>query len=271
MAIITISRGTFSGGQALAECIAEELGYGCVARQVLVSAAEHYGAPLDRLSEALTETPGFIDRLAADRAHYLAYVRATLSRQVKDDNVVYHGLAGHLLLGGLPHVVRVRVIAEMEFRIRGAMVRNKLSRDAAIEFIKRGDEKRVRWTRFLYHVDWRDPSLYDLVINLDHLNIVDACATVCCAAGLDRFKTTPHAQKLMDDMVLSTEVRAQIATNAADRNISDVGVDVEADDGAITIDGTVRSQDDTDKIKEIASKVPGVMTVISRMKSGSSR
>lgn len=270
MAIITISRGTFSGGQTLAECIAEKLDYRCVARQVLVSAAERYGAPLDKLSEALTETPGFLERLSTDRAHYLAYVRAALSREIRGNNVVYHGLAGHLLIGGLPHVVRVRVIADMEFRVKAAMERNRLTRDAAVDFIKKIDEKRVRWTKFLYHVDWRDPSLYDLIINLDHLNITDACQVVCCTAGLDKFKTTPETQKIVNDMVLSTEVRARIAANASGRKISDAGVEIEADDGVVTIGGTVASLEDADKIREIARSVKGVNSINSRMKIGSS-
>ena len=43
MAIITISRGTFSGGQSLAEYVAGKLGYRCLAREVLIEAARQYG------------------------------------------------------------------------------------------------------------------------------------------------------------------------------------------------------------------------------------
>lgn len=270
MAIITISRGTFSGGQSLAECIAEKLGYRCIARQVLVAAAYRYDAPLDKLSEALVEAPRFLDGLSTERAHYLAYVRAALCMQVKNDRVVYHGHAGHLLIRGLPHVIRVRVIANMEFRIKAAMERNNLSREGAVQFIKKVDEKRAKWTKFLYRVDWQDPSLYDLVINTDQLSIADACDIVCCTAGLDRFKTTPAAQKMMDDMVVAAEVRAQIAAEAAGRRISDAGVEIEADNGTVTIGGVVPSLEDADKIREIAKRVPGVSGINSRMRVGSS-
>ena len=43
MAIITVSRGTFSGGQSLAECVAEKLGYRCLPRFALFG--PHAGAP----------------------------------------------------------------------------------------------------------------------------------------------------------------------------------------------------------------------------------
>ena len=34
------------------------------------------------------------------------------------DNVVYHGLAGQFLVAGVSHVLKVRIMAEMEDRVR---------------------------------------------------------------------------------------------------------------------------------------------------------
>ncbi len=39
MSIVTISRGSFSSGEALAECLAGKLGYRCVDRDVIVEKA----------------------------------------------------------------------------------------------------------------------------------------------------------------------------------------------------------------------------------------
>jgi len=265
MAVITISRGTFSGGQNLAERVAEKLGYRCISRQVLVEAARQYGVPLEKLSNALEDAPGFLERLTTERAHYLAYIRATLCKEVKDDGVVYHGHAGHLLLRGLPHVLRVRVIADMEFRIKGAMDRRHLSREKAIQFINKMDDKRAKWTKFLYQVDWHDSSLYDLVINIDHISVLGGCEIVCRAVSLDEFKTTPESQEIMDDLLLSTELRAAVAAN---KGIADAGVEIEADGGLVTIGGTVRSLEDADKIREMLRTMPGVKEIKSEMRVG---
>src|SRR5919197_611039 len=51
MSIITISRGSFSGGQALAERVAQRLGYSCLSREVLVEAAATYGVPESTLAQ----------------------------------------------------------------------------------------------------------------------------------------------------------------------------------------------------------------------------
>lgn len=266
MAIITISRGTFSGGQKLAECVAEKLGYTCLSRQVLVNAANNYGVPLDKLSDALEEPPGFWDRFTKERAHFLAYIRAALAKEVKDNDVVYHGLAGHLLLEGLCSVLKIRVIANMEFRIKGAMERHEFKKkEDAIEFIKKMDERRTRWTKFLYHADWTDPSLYDMVINLNCISLASACEVIANTASLDEFKTTLEAQQVMKDLVLSTEVRAIIASNSEQKGIDDIGVEIKADGGVVTIGGSVGTLEDADKIREIVRTVPGVTGINSKM------
>jgi cytidylate kinase len=267
VAIITISRGTFSGGRDLAECVAAKLGYRCIPRVVSYEAAKRYGVSDEELTKAISELPGLLDRMGSERARYIACLRAALVSEVKTDNVVYHGLAGHFLLQGIPNVLRVRVIADIEFRIKGAMERTRLTKREAIEYIKKADEKRSRWTKFLYHVDWHDPSLYDIIINLEHIDLHSACDILCHAVTLDEFKTTPEWRKEMDDLVLSTEVRAIIAVN---KSVTDSGLEVSADAGTVTLSGTAGSMQDADKIREIARGVRGVKAVNSKMQVKSS-
>jgi cytidylate kinase len=264
MAIITISRGTFSGGQSLAESVARKLGYRCLSREVLVTTAKQYGISEEKLSAAISEAPGVLERLHSERKRYLACLRSALIKEVKDDNVVYHGHAGHLLLEGVPQVLRVRIVANMEFRIRTLIEHRNLSRGEAIQFIKTVDEKRVRWTQFLYHVDWRDPSLYDLVINIDQVSLEGACEIVCNTANLEQYKTTPESKKRRNNLILSSNLEALIANT---RSISGgKGVKIEADEGVVTIEGTVGSLVDADRVRMLVLKTPGVMEINSRMR-----
>lgn len=261
MAIITISRGTFSGGKELAECIAQRMGYLCISREVLVTAASNYGVPLDRLSAALTDRPGIFEGMTLERAHYVAYIRASLAKYASGENLVYHGHAGHLLLKNVPHVLRVKVMASMEYRIKAAMERRNLTHEQAVEFIRKIDRDRERWTKFLYHVDWNDISLYDLVVNLDRMTMNGACELITMLADREEFQPTPESQKILRDLILASEVRARIA---AEPGIHDDGIDVEADDGVITITGSVRAVTDADRIREVARRHPTVKEVISK-------
>jgi cytidylate kinase len=263
MSILTVSRGTFSGGRSLAECAAEKLGYRCVAREVLTKAAKQYGVDEEKIYKSLVEKPGFLERRTLERIHYTAYIQAALCSEVQSDNVVYHGHAGHLLLKGVPHVLRVRVIASMEQRIKAAMDRQGLGREEAVEHIERVDEGRAKWVKYLYGVDWSNPSLYDLVINLDHVSIDSACDLVCASVNLREFKTTPDSQRIMDDLVVSTEARARIAR---DGSIGDAEVELEAHAGVVSVGGTVGSLEEADKIKQIVRSTVGVKEVASKIR-----
>lgn len=39
-------------------------------------------------------------------------------------------------------------------------------------------QMRRKWVRFLYRVDWLDPSLYDMVINIGSIGVQSACDLV---------------------------------------------------------------------------------------------
>ena len=107
MSIIAISRGTFSGGEALAKRVAERLGYPCLSRETnLEAAAKTYGVPAADLVAAMEKRPPFWQRVLGERTTHLMFVRAALCEHAQADNLVFHGLVGHLLLPGISHVVR---------------------------------------------------------------------------------------------------------------------------------------------------------------------
>ena len=261
VSIITVSRGSFSGGMSLAESVAKKLGYKCVSREVLAEAARQYGVQEEALRRALTDKPGVLERMTVERTHYLACIRAALLQEARGDNLVYHGHAGHLLLKGVPHVLKVRVVAEMEFRIGSAMERNGLTREEATRYIKKVDDERERWTRFLYHVDWRDPSLYDLVVNLDRMSIESASELLCRATELDEYKASPEWDELRNDLALAATVRARIAVDQATGK-ADRGVEITSKAGVVTIGGKVDSLLDAENMEEVIRGETGVKDVV---------
>ena len=144
MSIITISRGTMSGGKQLAESLAERLGDRCVSREIIVKAAGEYGVPEDKLMEAIGKSPSIFQKLTFERERYLAYIQAILCEYAVDDDMIYHGNAGHFLLPGVSHVLRVRILAEMPFRIESAMNQFGFTEKKAIKYIKEVDKERDR-------------------------------------------------------------------------------------------------------------------------------
>ena len=262
MAIITISRGTYSGGRILAECLSDQLGYRLLSREALLhSAAERFNATEEQLEAALLQRPGFLEGRGLKKLHYVYFVQAELARTVEGDNVVYHGQSGHLLLKGVPHHMRVRVVANLEYRIAAAMERSNLKREKAVEYIKELDEERDKWVEWVYGIDRNDPLTYDFTVNLERISIDSACGMVAESARRD-FQTTPASQEIMNDLVLASEIRAKIGL---DKSIADDRIEVDCEAGTVTLTGTVRSLVDADRVRELVRAIPGVENIDSKM------
>lgn len=232
MAIITISRGSMSGGMALADCLVKHLGYPSLSREVLVKAAEKLGVPEEMLRGKIERSARLWERLTSDRRIYLLALQSALADGCMSGDLVYHGHAGHLLLKGLPNVLRVRLIAPLSMRIREVMNRRGLEYKDAREYIQLMDEERVRWTKFVYGLDWRDPKNYDLVVNLQNVTIETACAMIRTVVQLPGYSTTEDVQKLFRDNALACRVKVALAANARSRAIA---FDVRADGDRVEV------------------------------------
>ena len=266
MAIITISRGTFSGGKALAGKLAARLGYPSLGREEAIQeATKEYGISEDKLTAAVLNPPSIWQQTAGPRLAYLKCLTASIMERAKDGNLIYHGYAGHLLLSGISNLLRVRVIADMEFRIQAAMKEKNLSRNDALEYIEKVDKDRKKWTHFLYGLDWQDPALYDLVLNLEHISIENACEVIAFRINLDDFKPTPATQKAFEDSLLSSRIWASLAKDERSRVAS---IQVTADSGVVTLKGSLGSQKAIDNILHIAGQVKGVKSLTNQLGIG---
>lgn len=210
LSIITISRGSYSKGKEIAEKTAECLGYQCLSREVLIEASKEFNIPEVKLVRALHDAPSILDRFTYGKEKYVAYFRAALLKSLQGDRVVFHGLGGHFFLKGIAHALKVRIIADMEDRVRWEMEREGISAKKARQILARDDEERRRWSRHLYGVDTADPSLYDLVIHIRKLSVDDAVAIICQTVRLGSFQTTAESQRALDDLVTAAEVRAAL-------------------------------------------------------------
>jgi len=190
--------------------VAERLGYRCISRDVILEASGIYHIPEIKLVKAIHDAPSILDRLGGGKLAYIAYYKSALARLVREDNVVYHGLAGHLLLKGVPHVLKVRIIADLADRVLNEMKRETINEQDARSMILKDDQERRKWTQSLYGADPWDSSLYDLVVHIDRFTVSNAVDFVCEAAGLDQFRTTAESRQKMDDLALASQVKAAL-------------------------------------------------------------
>ena len=210
MCIITISRGSYSMGKAVAEQVAHRLGYRLISREVLLDASSRFNVSEIKLIKAIHDAPGILERYRHNKQSYVAYIRSALVERVVDDNVVYHGLAGHLLLKGIPRVLKVRINADMERRVAVVMGMDGISAPEARILIQEDDKQRRKWTHSLYGQDPWDTSLYDLSICIDKLSIENAVDYICLAADTKRFQSTEKKTQKVKDMSVACRVKADL-------------------------------------------------------------
>lgn len=259
MAIITIARGSLSGGQATAERVAARLSYACVGREELIERGSRFGVPGPRLCQILETTPNVWERLTESREAYITYLQAAMADLAESGDLVYHGQLGQELLKGVAPLVKVRVIAPMKYRIAAAMAAQHLDRNGAVEYIARADQDRLKRTRFFFGVeDWRDPSLYDVVINLDQMS-EDAAAEVIVHLAQSPPWSTAQAEleERLQNFALASRVRVALLVNGWTLRVT-------AFEGNVTLAGDVEllATEKLEDVLGVAASVPGVTEVL---------
>ncbi|SLM32544.1 Response regulator receiver protein [Desulfamplus magnetovallimortis] len=220
MAIITISRGSHSMGKAVAERVAEKLGYRIISRDLLLKTSDKFQVPQHTLLQAIHDAPGIFERYKHTKQIYMAYIRSALVEMVAEGEVVYHGLAGHLLLKGLDHVLKIRITANLEGRIARKVKEEGLTEQKARSIIMDDDEQRRKWTRKIYETDPWDSSLYDMVICIDKLSIENAVDFISSAALTEPFRKTEATLKKSQDLLIACNVKAALVEDFSDANVT---------------------------------------------------
>jgi len=257
MSIVSISRGSYSYGKETAEKLAEQLGYECISREILLEASEQFHVPEIKLVHAIHDSPKILDRFTSGKEKYIAYIRAALFRHLQKDNVIYHGLAGHFFLQKIPHVLKVRILADMDKRIAIVMKRDGVSAEAAQRILAKDDEERRKWSHYLYGIDTTDSRLYDLVLRIGRLTVDDAIKIILTAIHQPFFKTTPESKQIMDDMSLAAQIEAELIEKFPSASVS-----AEKGKVVVTTKGSIDELDTiTEQIKKTITKRKGIETI----------
>ena len=212
MSIITISTEAYSNGRELAESLARKMGYQCVGEEIIDSASEQYGITKDKLIQALKSGTSFLDRFKGGKSKYIACLEAALSQQMLNSDLVYLGFIGLPWFQKISHVMKVRIIANLEDRISMAIKVQKLQgKVEAKDRIYREDEELKRWGKSILGLDIEDSSHYDLVINVGRMEAEDtddAIATIIGAAQHKKYQPMTYSLNCMKDIALSLQVKA---------------------------------------------------------------
>jgi cytidylate kinase/CBS domain-containing protein len=215
MPIITISRGSCSGGARLAERLQDRLGWKVLSQQEVSSAAaKTYRMTDQELSQELYLPANFFERFTHRKTRYLLATQATVAELLPNGNGIYHGLAGQFLFADVCNVFKVRIVAPMEYRIETAMERFGLIREEARQYIQEADEYRSKWGRQIFRADITDAALYDLVVNLEHVTIDRATTMITDIVQGKDYEPTPECVQEYKDFALERRITAGLFFNS---------------------------------------------------------
>jgi cytidylate kinase len=260
MAIIVVSHQMGAGGPEIGMALGQRLGYRYVDQELLLDAARRYGLAEEKLSHLDESKPSLFERFDAETRHHITVLQTTLLEFAESDNCVLMRGGGQWLLRGVPHVLRVRVIAPFEQRVKGwikrvtSMTGETPNQRAAADFVRRDDTEKSGRMRYLYEVDIADPMLYELTVSTEKLPYEAVVQMVETTVRRPEMATTETARRMVASRALASRVQVALATHPETKRYR---LTVEAQDGVVALEGTSALE----QAAEVARAVPGVRDV----------
>jgi cytidylate kinase len=210
MPIISISRGSYHRGRDVAHAVAEMLRYECISRDSLLENSEEFDIPEIKLMPNVKHAAQVLERFSFGRERFINYMSSSLLRFLKKDNHVYHGLAGQFFVDDVRHVIKVRIIADLQERVTDEAKRKNISVDQARHQLIQDDEERRKWAMFLYGIDISEPANYDMVINISKMSVQEASGLIAQAAHFPCYQATEASRLHIENLALASEVKVAL-------------------------------------------------------------
>lgn len=258
MAVLTFSQELGSGGAEIAARVGEALGLRVADKEIILKAAAAYGIHETKLEEVADKAPTLWERIDEEKRRYSIYVREAVYDLAREGKVILVGRGGQVLFREAPHVLKVRIVAPVEIRARRVAEREKVDPEAALRIVERDDRDRTARMRYLFDVDWRDPRLYNLVLNTGHLSTASGAEVIVLLARKPEFVMTPESLAVLSDLFLASKVEAALASDPRTRGAV---LTASCRQGRVLVSGGVYSETSRQAVEAIARAIPGVTAV----------
>lgn len=184
--LITISREYGSGGSIIAKKLAKKLGTGwrVFHDEIVSEIAKDIRLEKKLIREVDENKIPLIDEVVGDffgkrYVNLNTYAKSlvkTLSTIGNRGSVIIVGRGANYLF---PSALKVRIVGDMEERIKAIMQYERISRVKAERLTLQKDKERVNFTRTIFHHDPRKAHHYDMIIKTgSHLSVDDATSII---------------------------------------------------------------------------------------------
>jgi cytidylate kinase len=270
MPIIAMTREMGSLGKDVAATIAERTGRKVVYHEIIEPVANKMRVRKSHVERFLEGRSGLWERLTTDRTSLSIFTAEETYRVLHDSSTaVIRGWGAVHLLKEIPHVLRVRVCAPIDTRVRRMMERLGTDNRAAVESeIELSEEAHTAITRRHFRVNWRDAEHYDLVLNTERMSVDECVAEVDHALALPRFQETPESVRRAEAFGLEWRVRAALRR---DPRTANADISVQCVDGVVSLSGLLDGDDELEAAHEVTLGVPGTRSIRNLMRTAGYR
>jgi cytidylate kinase len=260
MPLITISQRIGSGGKAIADLVANGLDLELLDDNRLQQEARKMRIRPEAIENLDEKAPDFFHRLLSKKPEiYLDYLESVVYALAREGQGVIIGHGSQILLREFGCALHVRIHAGESIRTNNLMKQMYLSREVAQKLMLKADHEQDGFFQYAFHMNWKDASLYDLVINTQKIGYELAARMIIDAYRSDQI--TPcslDAVEIIKGLSLRKEINALLLEN----NIQTKWLDIEVlRKGMVTITGYIYSQEEKDKMLMIIRSIPGVTSV----------
>ena len=148
--------------------------------EALVPERDAFGIPRRHIATGPTVVsadPG-LERKAAIHKGYHDLVAALIRDIAARGGAVILGRGAQFVLKNRAKTAHVHIFAPFAHRVQRLIQLQHISQVEAEQLIRQSDEQRAGYARRYYNADWRDPSLYQLILNTAHMPLPTAVTTI---------------------------------------------------------------------------------------------
>ncbi|MGD0238596.1 MAG: cytidylate kinase family protein [Syntrophorhabdales bacterium] len=263
MHFITFTRKMGTNGAEIARRVANELRYGFYDTEAIENTAREMGFLKD-VKDADEKVPSLFNRLFSHRPEIqLDRLNSVIYELASRGNAVFLGRGSHILLRAFTCALHIRVTASLEKRIQN-LVERGFDREAAIKALHKSDREREAFIKFAFGVDWDNPELYDIVLNIDNLSVALAADIVVHLARTEEIKArSVDVMKSLAMMGLAR--RAEAALIEAGFPTASLSVAV-VEQGKIRVTGAAEGESTKTKVEEVLKRLKGVESINNQIK-----
>ena len=259
MPVISIFSGTFCREKPVVQELHQQIGYEIVSDSDMVKKASGLcDISESKIERAFSAKTSVFNNFTHEKERSIAHIKLAVAQTLLEDKVIFSGFSSQLIPQRITHVLRVCLIADMKFRKEVAATEMQLSEKDAAALIRKQDEERALWMQM--HFETADPwdaSLYDIVIPMDKTDVGQTVSTIHDQVKSDLLQPNDTSRKAANDFLLAASVEAALTRDG--HNVA-----VDSVDGVVTIiinKHVLMLSRLEDELKSIAARVPGVLSV----------